>query len=486
MKLTATNLGELGVSVPGYDRAAVTAGVVHFGVGGFHRAHQAVFFDRVLEAGDTEWGIIGVGLMPHDEQVSNAARTQDGLYTLTTLAPSGEAETRVIGSILDVIYAPAEPDRVLDVLSAPSTKIVSLTITEGGYGIDEATGEFAPTDPLTVADLDGWATPKSAWGYIATALQRRRAAGTAPFTIVCCDNIQDNGHITQTALTSFVRRQDPELADWIGGHVSFPSSMVDRITPIATAEMRESLRERTGIDDAWPVQAESFLQWVVEDDFPAGRPDLAAVGVQLVDDVAPYERMKLRLLNASHQAMGYLGLLAGFELVDEACSHPGFGRFLLRYMHDEAIPTLGEVPDTDLPEYCAQLMERFASRAVRDTLARQVIDGSDRLPKFLIPVLREQLATGGPIGAMALVLAGWGHYLEQHLEPGAPPLPDRRADELLTLIAEEQAQPGSLLRFEPVFGSLQPIPPRLLDAYLSARQRITDIGALAAVEEVAS
>ncbi|MBK7822310.1 MAG: mannitol dehydrogenase family protein [Tessaracoccus sp.] len=473
-------LADLAIPVPAYDRAAVTPAIVHFGVGAFHRAHQALYLDRVLNAGDAGWGIVGVGLLPGDSATRDVAAEQGGLYTLTTLAPDGEAATRVVGSILDVVFGPDDPERVLALLSAPTTRIVSLTITEGGYAIDDATGAFAPSDPLTLADLDGAGLPRSAWGYLTEALRRRRAAGIAPFTVLSCDNVQGNGHVARLALTSFARHRDPELAGWIDAEVAFPSSMVDRITPVVTPEVARGVEERCGVEDRWPVQSESYLQWVLEDEFTLGRPPLDAVGVQLVDDVVPYERMKLRLLNASHQAMSYLGLLAGFTMVDEVCTDPDFLAFLRGYMRDEAIPTLGPVPGIDLDDYCHQLIARFASQAVRDTLARQVVDGSDRIPKFLLPVVREQLAAGGPIDRCATVLAGWGLYLEGHLVEGSPPLADRRAEELLARAALEQEEPGALLGYVPVFGYLGG-DDRLRTAYLAARRRIVEQGARTAV-----
>lgn len=482
-ELSPATLDHLAIPVPRYDRSDATPGIVHFGVGAFHRAHQASYLDAVLAAGNREWGIVGVGLLPGDRVTRDAAAAQSGLYTLTTVAPDETRETRVIGSILDVHYAPDDPERVLGLLTAPSTRIVSLTVTEGGYAIDDATGEFAPSDPLTLADLTGSDTPQSVWGYLTEALRRRRAASIAPFTVVSCDNIQSNGQVARHVLTSFARHRDAELADWIAAEVAFPSSMVDRITPVVTPEVAAGVAERTGVVDRWPVQSESFIQWVIEDEFPAGRPPLEEAGVQLVSEVEPYEHLKLRLLNASHQVMSYVGILSGYEMVDEVCRAPLFRSFLLRYMHAEAIPTLGEVPGIDPFAYCDQLVARFSSRAVRDTLARQVVDASDRIPKFVLPVLRHQLATDGPIECCAMVLAAWGSHIEAHLNRGAPPLTDRRADELLAVVAEEPAEPGALLRHVPVFGDLGESS-RLTDAYLHARARIAELGAEGAVEEL--
>lgn len=452
--LRATTVDGLGIPVPFYDRAAVIPSVVHLGVGNFHRSHQAEYLDRVLSSGDLTWGICGVGLLPRDEQVGAALRDQDTLYTLVTLKPDGDAAAKVVGSIVEYLFAPENPHAVLERLADPLTRIVTLTITEGGYGVDDTTGEFSPYDPLIIDDLQSSETPGSALGYLVEAIRLRRDRQIPPFTVVSCDNIPSNGRVTRTAITGFARARDPELAEWIGTEVSFPSSMVDRITPVTTDATRAMVRDSFHIDDRCPVASESYLQWVVEDDFPRGRPNFEHVGVQLVDDVVPYELMKLRLLNASHQAMGYLGLLAGFDKVHEVSRDPAFNAFLRRYMLREARPTLAPVPGIDLDAYCDELMSRFAGDAVGDTLHRQVVDGSERLAKFLVPVLRDQLRSGGEITCSAIVLAGWSLYLEQHLVPDSAPLSDRRASELLPFAARNRASPGALLDFAPVFGDL--------------------------------
>ncbi|MEV8026214.1 mannitol dehydrogenase family protein [Microbacterium sp. NPDC080220] len=450
--LTAETLDSLAADVarPGYDRSAVRTSIVHFGVGGFHRAHEAVFVDRLLAAGETDWGICGVGIMPFDLAMRDALRAQDGLYTLVTAAPDGSEQARVIGSIVEYLYAPDDPEAVLAKLADPATRIVSLTITEGGYGVDDATGTFAPTDAGTLADLADSSTPQSVLGYLVTALARRRAGGIPPFTVMSCDNIQGNGTVARTAVLGFAAQQDPELAAWIEAAVRFPNSMVDRITPATTDETRAAVSARFGVDDQWPVRSESFEQWVLEDDFSLGRPPFEQVGVQLVADVMPYELMKLRLLNASHQAMSYLGILSGATTVHEVCADPLFAGFLRDYMHDEAIPTLQPVPGIDLGEYVESLLARFGSEAVGDTLARQVVDGSDRLPKFLLPVVRARLADGGRIDHAALVLAAWGVFLEGRTEQGEPtPLSDRRLADLQAAVAAD-----TLLDYRPVFGDL--------------------------------
>ncbi|KTR93141.1 mannitol dehydrogenase, partial [Microbacterium testaceum] len=481
--LTAAALPTLAanVSVPTYDRAAVRSRIVHFGVGGFHRAHEAMYLDRLLEAGHTDWGLCGVGVLPFDAPMRDALAAQDDLYTLVTTAPDGVSSARVVGSIVEYLFAPDDPEAVVAKLADVDTAIVSLTITEGGYGVDDATGAYDPRDELTLGDLDGLGTPRSVMGLLTEALRRRRDAGIPAFTVMSCDNIQGNGHVARAALLGFAARRDPELADWIAENVSFPNSMVDRITPVTTDETRAAVAAEFGIHDRWPVRSESFEQWVLEDSFAAGRPPFDEVGVQLVADVEPYELMKLRLLNASHQAMSYLGILSGAEYVHDVCTDPLFVAFLQGYMHREAIPTLRPVPGIDLDAYCDQLIDRFGSEAIRDTLARQVVDGSDRLPKFLLPVVREQLAAGGPIDHAALVLAGWSVFLEGRTEGGEPtPAVDSRLDDLRAIVA---ADPAALLDYAPVFGDLG-ANERLRAAYLAARASLAERGARGAIQAV--
>lgn len=486
--LTEATLGDLTASVarPGYDRAAVSTGIVHFGVGGFHRAHQAMFIDEILARGFADWGICGVGVLEGDRAMRDALRAQDGLYTLVTSAPDGTSEARVIGSIREYLFAPDDPGAVLDRLADPGTRIVSLTITEGGYSVDDHTGEFAPRDPLTLGDLAlGDRPPRSVLGFITAGLARRREAGTPPFTVMSCDNIQGNGHVARTVVLGFAARKDPALAAWIADTVAFPNSMVDRITPVTTDETRASVRAEYGIEDRWPVRAESFVQWVLEDTFPTGRPPLELVGVQMVDDVEPYELMKLRLLNASHQALSYPGILAGEQWVHEVCRESLFTDFLLDYMRIEAIPTLRPVPGIDLEAYCQELIARFGNAAVRDTLARLAVDGSDRIPKFLLPVVRQQLERGGEIRRGALVLAAWSRFLEGRDERGDPtPINDQRSTGLMEAVAAERATPGTFLDYRPVFGDLG-ANARLREAFVAYRAALAERGVRATIAAMA-
>ncbi len=467
------------LTVP-YDRAAVTPSIVHFGVGGFHRAHEAMYLDRLLRAGRTEWGICGVGVRPEDAAMRDALAAQNGLYTLITVAPDGTEEAESIGSIVKYLFAPDDPGAVGRQLASPTTRIVSLTITEGGYEVSDATGVFEPRDRATLADLAEPEAPRSSvLGFLVRALRERRDAGLLPFTVMSCDNIPGNGHVARTAVTGFAARIDAGLAEWIDASVAFPNSMVDRITPATTEAVRNAVEASFGIRDRWPVRSESFAQWVLEDRFTADRPPLEQVGVQIVPDVVPYELMKLRMLNASHQVMSHLGILAGLATVDEACADPQLGGFVRDYMTVEAIPTLPPVPGTDLEAYRDQLMERFGSPAVRDTLARQIVDASDRIPKFLLPVVREQLAAGRGIERAVLALAAWSMCLEPDAATGVSPV-DRRLPQLQAAVAAERQHPGAFLDLEVVFADLGK-DARLRSAFVAARASLLQGGARAAV-----
>jgi mannitol 2-dehydrogenase len=471
--------------VPEYDRDLVTPGVVHFGVGGFHRAHQAMYHDRLMNQGTAlDWGICGVGVMAADRRMQQALDAQDGLYTLILKHGDGTYEPRVIGSIVEYLFAPDDPEAVIEKMAAPSTRIVSLTITEGGYNISDVTGEFDLTNPDVIADLEPSAIPRTTFGLITEALRRRRQLGLAPFTVMSCDNLQGNGHLSRKVFTTFARLRDPELGDWVERETRFPTSMVDRITPVTTDADRAEVRERFGIDDLWPVVCEPYTQWVLEDTFTAGRPAYEKVGVQVVDQVEPYELMKLRLLNGSHQALCYFGYLAGYRLVHEAAQDPLFRAFLLGYMDEEATPTLPPVPGVDLEGYKHTLIERFSNPQVRDTIARLCAQSSDRIPKWLLPVIREQLTVGGEIRRSAAVVASWARYAEGVDERGEPiEVVDRFADSLTQLARRERTEPGVFIANRDVFGDLAE-DKRFVAAYLSALDSLHQRGARATLQSL--
>jgi mannitol 2-dehydrogenase len=408
------------VRVPGYDRSALTPNLLHIGVGGFFRAHQAVYLDDLLHLDASgDWGYGGIGLLGQDARMHDVLRAQDSLYTILERDADGDS-ARVIGSMVEYLHAQDNAGRVLQRLSDPTTRIVSLTITEGGYYLDDATGEFNEQHPDIVYDLAHPHVPLCSFGYLAEALDRRRKLGIGPFTVMSCDNLQHNGDVARRTLLAYAERRDAGLHRWIAEHAAFPNSMVDRIVPATTPEHRATLAERFGIVDAWPVGTEPFRQWVVEDTFPGGRPAWDRVGVQFTSDVAPYEKMKMRLLNGSHQALCYIGLLLGHEHVHDAIADPDIRRLLGTIMDDEVTPLLPDLPGLDLAQYKRTLVERFANSTLADTLARIATDGSARMPKFVLPSIIEQLRRDGPIDGLCFTLAAWFHYLSGSDERGRP------------------------------------------------------------------
>jgi mannitol 2-dehydrogenase len=467
MKLNNSTLAQIAISKPSYHRDDVGVGIVHFGVGGFHRAHQAYYIDRLLEKGlARDWGICGVGVMPADRKMKDALDAQDGLYTLLLENPDGSRDARVVGSIVDYRYAPDDPEAVIELLAAPSTRIISLTITEGGYNVEHL-------------DDDGQV---SVFGLVAEALSRRHDRGLASPTIVSCDNIEGNGEVARHAFMTYAERIHPGLAEWIAANTRFPNSMVDRITPVTTPDVIEGLRNEFGVEDQWPVVAEPFTSWVLEDDFSDGRPPLEDVDVLLVEDVTPYELMKLRLLNASHQSLCYFAYLSGYRLVHEAAGDPLLAEFLMQYMDTEATPTLKPVPGIDLPDYKHTLIERFANPGVRDTIARLCAGSSDRIPKWLLPVVRANLATGAPIRLSAATVASWARYAEGTDEDGQPiDVVDQLAESLVPLARSQRDNPTAFIENTQVFGDLA-THPRFVEAYLWALDSLHSHGARATLE----
>jgi mannitol 2-dehydrogenase len=475
------------VPTPTYDRGRVTTGVVHFGVGGFHRAHQAMYHDRLMNQGEAlDWGICGVGVMPGDRRMKEALDRQDGLYTLIVKHSDGTYEPRVIGAITKYLFAPDDPEAVIEKMAAEATRIVSLTVTEGGYNIHNVTGRFDAGNPDVQHDLQPGAVPRTTFGLITEALRRRRERALVPFTVMSCDNLQGNGHLCHMVFTAFARRRDPELAEWVEREVRFPNSMVDRITPVTTDAERAELRKRFGIDDKWPVVCEPYTQWVLEDSFSLGRPPYEHAGVQVVDNVEPYELMKLRLLNAGHQALCYFAYLAGYRLVPDAAQDPLFRAFLRGYMDEEATPTLAPVPGVDLDEYKRTLIERFSNPQVRDTIARLCAESSDRIPKWLLPVVRRQLETGGEIRRSAAVVASWARYAEGVDEQGQPiDVVDRLKDSLVPIARGQRDYPDAFIANRELFGDLID-EERFVSAYRSALGSLHERGARATLESLVS
>jgi mannitol 2-dehydrogenase len=486
--LNARNLPALSAQlpVPSYDRDRVTTGIVHLGVGAFHRAHQAMYLDRLMTDGEAfDWGVCGVGVLPADRRMRDVMRAQDGLYTLVCKATDGSYDARVVGSIVDYLFAPDDPAAVVERMADERTRIVSLTVTEGGYNFNAVTGDFDAANPAVAADLRPGAVPATAFGLVTAALARRRDRGVPPFTVLSCDNIQGNGAAARRSFVAFARLADPDLGDWMAHEVRFPNCMVDRITPVTTDDDRAEVARRFGVDDGWPVVCEPFAQWVLEDDFGLGRPPLERAGVQLVPDVGPYELMKLRLLNASHQALCYFAWLAGYRLVHEAAQDPLFASFLMSYMDSEATPTLEPVPGIDLTAYKRELIARFSNSGVRDTVARLCAESSDRIPKWLLPVIRHNLTHGGEVRRCAAVVASWARYAEGVDEHGrAYEVVDRLRDRLTANARRQREDPLAFLHDREVFGDLAD-EPQFTTPYREALDSLYRKGSRATLGELA-
>ena len=402
-----------GVSVPTYDRSKVKAGIAHLSVGNFHRAHQAVYLDRCLAlGGHDEWGLLGVGIMdlPSEQAKAKALQGQKGLYSLTDYPPEGAPSVSIIGSIVEYLHAPDDPEAALKRLSDPAIRIVTLTVTEGGYNTDEK-GRFKLKEPGIAHDLAS-ATPKTTFGFITEALRRRRAAGTAPFTVLSCDNLRNNGGVVKNALLSFARAKDPDLATWIEANVTFPSCMVDRITPAVGPADAARLNRESGLDDAAPIFAEDFIQWVVEDHFCNGRPALEKVGVQFTDDVDPYEQVKLRMLNASHNMLAFPGILMGHRIVHLAMQDTNVSDLLDQFLAQDAGPLLDAPPSMSTVEYGDMLLKRYRNRAIGDQLLRIASDGASKLPVFVQDTAKALIAQGKDHRRIAFLLAAFTEYLK--------------------------------------------------------------------------
>jgi fructuronate reductase len=416
-RLSSATLASLPAAVrrPGYDRSKLQPGIVHLGLGAFTRAHMCEFTDDALEQEFGAWGITGASLQRPDQR--DRLKPQDGLYTFLKRAPAGP-ELRVIGSVLDVIVAPEGPQALVAKLAAPETRIVSLTVTEKGYCHDPATGKLRGDHPDIVHDLANPAAPRSAVGLIVAGLAARKEAGLSPFTALCCDNLPSNGHVLAGLVRDFAALRDDKLAAWIEANGAFPSTMVDRIVPATTEADIAEVASLLGLDDAAPVIGEPFRQWAVEDVFAAGRPRWDAVGAQMVSEVAPFEFMKLRMLNGAHSSLAYLGYLAGHETVAAASGDPVFARFL-QGLWDEIIPTVPAPKGVDLKTYAGDLLTRFQNPAIRHRTWQIAMDGSQKLPQRLLGTIRERLEAGAPIEHLSLGVAAWMAYVAGTDEKGA-------------------------------------------------------------------
>ncbi len=459
-----------------YDRATLRRSIVHIGVGGFHRAHLATYVDDLCRAGNVDWSIVGAGVLPGDAAMAEALDAQNGMYTLIVRGQD-TTTVQVIGSIVDYLHAWPDAEELINRMAEPTTQVVSLTVTEGGYPVDDTDGTFVAGSPN--------AAPGSAFAILAEGLERRRTTSGAPITVMSCDNVIGNGHVTAAAVLGCAEAHGPALTSWIEDNVSFPNSMVDRITPASAPSDRAWLLEHHHIDDQWPVVTEPFRQWVVEDDFAGDRLPLESIDVIVTDDVEPYELMKLRLLNAGHSCIAYLAALLDVETVSDAMAQPEIAAFLTRFLEAEARPVLPPIVGIDIDDYIATLVHRFSNPNIGDQIARLCLDGSAKFPKFLVPTIQRQLDAGGPVDLSALAIAGWCEYLNGTTESGATIdlARDPHLEQAVAAATASKTEPTAFLAFEAVFADLPPSS-RFHEAFANAVQGLRADGVRSTIERL--
>ena len=486
-RLSLAALGSLpeGVQRPAYEPEATTAGIVHLGVGAFHRAHQAVTLDDVL-ASDPQWAIVGASLRRPD--MRDALAGQDNLYTVAVRSGEGTS-LRVVGSIKAILVAPEDPEALLAAMVDPKVRIVSLTVTEKGYCHDPATGDLNPQHPDIASDLTNPRAPTSAPGLLVEALRRRKAANVVPFTVMPCDNLPANGPTVHRIMAQYAALIDPDLARFVEEDVAVAGTMVDRIVPATTEAEIAEIDAALGLSDAWPVVTEPFTQWVIEDRFPTGRPDFAAVGAEMVADVEPYERMKLRMLNGSHSSLAYLGYLAGYQTVSETMADSAYERLVRQLMTEEVMPTL-DMPGTDLAAYRDALIARFHNPALKHRTWQIAMDGSQKLPQRFLGTVRDRLAAGQPVDRLALGIAGWMRYVTGTDEAGAAidvrdPLAARLKAIGETAGNDPERLASAYLGVEDVFGRDLRDDPAFVRAVTDALAALLENGAAATVRAYA-
>lgn len=453
MRLSKDSLSRLPANIqrPAYDRSKVVPSIVHLGIGAFHRAHQAMFTDAVLASGDLQWGIVGAGIISAD--MKNALLPQDCLYTLAEMGADSE-KVKVIGSIVDVLGGTEDADKLLARMSDIGTRIVSITVTEKGYYLDLATGRLQLQAPVIAADLAAPSTPKTILGLIVQALKNRRAAGIPPFTVLSCDNLPNNGKLAKAAVLAFAGEVDGELAKWIEGNVCFPCTMVDRITPATTDADRVHVNGVTGLEDAWPVVTEEFVQWVIEDQFTMGRPDWSKAGAIFSDELERWENTKLRCLNGAHSTLSYLGQLTGRETVAEAMALPLITN-VLDPLWLEIREVLHAPKGLDSAAYVESLKQRFRNPALKHKTAQIACDGSQKLPQRLLAPLRDRQAKGLKSPMIAVAVAAWMHFVVKTAHTPGAVLNDPLAAEILAqakLSNDAKAIVTNLLAIDKIFG----------------------------------
>ena len=454
--LSLANLPQIAklVPTPRYERDDLKPGIVHFGVGNFHRAHQAVYLNSLFNLGkDLDWAIIGAGLLPSDATMRSTLKKQDYLSTVVEQS-AAQSSALVTGVMIDYLD-PTDVAKIIDTLLDPRIRIASLTITEGGYYINAATGKFDPEHPEIAHDGKDPEQPKTVFGVIAIAIKKRRKNGVQPFTVMSCDNVPHNGVVARNAVVGTARLSDPELADWIANSVAFPNAMVDRITPATSTREKKILTKDFGITDGFPVFCEDFTQWVLEDNFPGGRPAFEEVGVEMVADVTPYETMKIRILNGGHAIIAYPAGLLDIHFAHEAMENKLILDFLQKVEFEEIIPIVPPVPATSLTAYFQKVQERFANPKIGDTIRRLCLDGSNRQPKFIIPSIADRLKANLPVVGLALESALWARYCFGITESGEKiEANDPNWERLAPVARAAKENPAAWLAMEDIYGEL--------------------------------
>ncbi|HBC5670138.1 TPA: mannitol dehydrogenase family protein [Citrobacter koseri] len=482
MKTIASAPLPKGVQTPRYDRQQLQTRIVHFGFGAFHRAHQALLTDRVLNAQGGDWGICEISLFSGDRLMSQL-REQNHLYTVLEKGANGN-QAIIVGAVKECLNAKLDSlAAIIEKFCEPQVAIVSLTITEKGYCIDPATGSLDVSNPHIIHDMQHPTEPHSAPGILVEALHRRRERGLSPFTVLSCDNIPDNGHVVKNAVLGMAEKRAAELAAWIQQHVSFPGTMVDRIVPAATEESLDEITRELGVADPCAISCEPFIQWVIEDNFVAGRPQWEVAGVQMVDDVLPWEQMKLRMLNGSHSFLAYLGYLAGFQHISDCMQDSAFREAAYRLMMNEQAPTL-RITNVDLSRYAASLIERFANPALKHRTWQIAMDGSQKLPQRMLEGIREHLTRGSDWPLLALGVAGWMRYVSGVDDAGATiDIRDPLSEKIRLLVesSSDAERVSALLSLQEVFGTDLVKNPLFVQAIEQAWRRIAQHGAHQAV-----
>ena len=471
----------------GYDRSDVSAGILHIGIGNFHRAHEEFYTNELIAADKNQqaWGICGAMLLPQDENMFERLKSQDGKYTLTICGRDGRDSCHEIGSLVELIWSQETPQKLIDKIADPAIRIISLTITEGGYNIDKATGKFDLSDEAVRTDIKNPSSPKTVFGYVAEGLRRRRDAGSGPITILTCDNLQHNGDTARKAFMTFFKAQDSDLAQWAEKNVTFPNSMVDRITPATLPADIERLNKENGTHDKAPVYCEDFIQWVVEDKFANGRPAWEKVGVEFTDDVSAYENMKLSLLNASHTLLSYPSFLSGYRKVDDAMHDKRIEKFVRDFMDRDITPYVPAPGNISLDDYKQTLIERFGNRSVSDQIARLCYDGLAKFPVYVTPNLAKMVRDNKDFSRVAYLLAAYRHYLKYHKDDNGTEFkvdePWMNPDDAKLINSDN---PLDFLGLSAFSGAPLKDSKKFVDTYLNMVDAIYDKGAMATLETI--